>query len=145
MESYQTGYTRDLEVVGFDHSWMRSPRPDLNGLRVRSPTTGELFLIDRGYRRLIANPDIYNSLFRTWDGIVEDLDIEDIPLGSPISDGAILVRCDTSSHIYLVDDGTKRHITGPAVMDKYFLAWTRVHDVPHGVFDAIPTADEIDD
>src|SRR5271166_6396180 len=108
MESYQTAHARDLEVatnpgpatVGIEHDWMGSPRLDLNGLRVKSPASEDLFLIDRGYRRYIPAPDTYNNLFRTWDGIVEDFDIEDIPLASPISEGALLVRCDTSSHIY---------------------------------------------
>lgn len=121
-----------------------SPRPDLNGLRVKFPNRPEIYLIDRGYRRWVPNPMTYNNLFRDWNGIVVDIDINEIPLAVQISSGAILVRADGTAPVYLVDQGTKRWITSPAIMDKYYFAWGRVYVLPPASVYPIPVGPSID-
>ncbi len=86
--------------------------------------------MDQGYRRWIPNPATYNNLFRDWNGIREDTGVGDIPVGAPITDGAVLVRGLGTAPIYLVDAGAKRWIASPAAMDKYYFSWARVYQVP---------------
>jgi hypothetical protein len=115
-------------------------RQDLSGLRVRSPVDPAIFLIDpEGYRRHVPDPATYNNLFRDWSGIIVDINIPDIALADPLSPGAVLARAADTPHVYLVSNGIKRHITSPAVMDKYHFSWGQIRVLPRVVMDAIPT------
>lgn len=116
--------------VGITAESFGAPRPDLNGLRVKTPGDPAIFLVDQGYRRWIPNPPTYNNLFRDWNGIREDTGVGDIPIGAPIADGAVLVRGIGTAPIYLVDAGVKRWIASPAAMDKYYFSWDRVYQIP---------------
>ncbi len=147
MTNHKTAEPKELEVkttfedvtVGIEPKTMLEPRPDLNGLRVKSPASDAIYLIDEGYLRWIPNPKTYNNLFRDWNGIIVDIDIHDIPKSDPISDGAILARPSNETPVYLIDNFMKRHITSNAVMDKYYFDWDRVYAVPRILLDFIPT------
>lgn len=106
-------------------------RNDLNGLRVRLPGTAPIYLIDLGKKRHIPNPQVYRELFSTLGGLVEDINIDDIPDGDPIPEEAYLFRCDDNPKIFLRDgkqpNTVKRHIVSPVVMDRYCFSWDHVH------------------
>src|SRR3954471_14237680 len=104
-------------------------RPDLNGTRVRAPGTATVYLIDNGFRRAVPNIPAYEALFRDWECIVEDLDVEAIRLGDPLGDSAGLVKSGETSGVYFIDGTTRRHVANPQVMDKYRFAWERVREV----------------
>jgi len=151
MTNHKTAEPKELEVkttfaditVGIEAKTMLNPRPDLNGFRVKSPASPAIYLIDNGLRRWIPNPETYNNLFRDWSGIIIDINIDDIPLGSNISDGAILARPYHGNPVYLIDRRKKRWITSPAAMDKYHFAWNRIYEVPRILLDSIPTGPNI--
>jgi hypothetical protein len=105
-------------------------RPDLNGTRVRAPGTATVYLIDNGFRRAVPHIPAYEALFRDWECIVEDLDVEAIRLGDPLGDSVGLVKSGEASGVYFLDGTTRRHVANPQVMDKYRFAWERVRDVP---------------
>ncbi|PQO35827.1 hypothetical protein C5Y96_09265 [Blastopirellula marina] len=113
-------------------------RPDLNGVRVKLPNQPHIYLIDEGKKRHIPDPPTYNSLFRSWEGIVEDLDVNDIETGTTITPGSVIATGDATPHVYLIDGRSKRHIVSPAVMDKYHFRWP-TQPVPQAVIDGIPT------
>lgn len=116
------------------------PRPDLSGLRVRSPNTAPIYVIDPdGYRRWIPNPDTYNNLFRDWTSVVVDLGTNLIAAGPALDDGAFLARAPGTAPVYLVSNGQKRWIVSPATMDKYWFDWSKIRDVPLSALNAIPT------
>jgi hypothetical protein len=104
-------------------------RPDLNGMRVRAPGRATVYLIDDGFRRAVPNIPAYEALFRDWECIVEDLDVESIRLGDPLGDASALVRLDGDPAVYFVDGSTRRHVANPQVMDKYRFGWGRVRTV----------------
>ena len=70
MAEHRTADARELQVpakplqvsVGVQPETLLAPRPDLNGLRVKSPTSPAVYLILDGYRRWIPDPDTYNNL-----------------------------------------------------------------------------------
>src|SRR3954452_21556388 len=104
-------------------------RPDLNGTRVRAPGTATVYLIDNGFRRAVPHVAAYEALFRDWECVVEDLDVEAIRLGDPLGDSAGLVKSGEASGVYFIDGTTRRQVANPQVMDKYRFAWERVGDV----------------
>lgn len=118
-------------------------RPDLNGIRVKSPAGPEVWLIVDGVRRWIPNPTTYNNLFRDWTGIVVDINAPQITQGDDLSDGAILAKGAASPHVYLVSNGSKRWITSPAVMDKYHFSWGRIYVVPEILLASIAPGPDI--
>jgi hypothetical protein len=142
LEESETGFA-SMGVEPVAENWS-APRPDLNGLRVKLPNRHEIYLIDRGYRRWIPNPATYNNLFRDWNGVVIDIDIDEIPLGASITSGAVLARASGTAPIYLIDQGLKRWIASPAIMDKYYFAWGRVYTLPSATINAIPSGSNID-
>ncbi len=153
MKQHATAPAKELEVktslphvsIGLKPASIKLPRPDLSGLRVKlpgnaTPQQQAIYLMDPdGYRRHIPNPTTYTNLFRSWDGIVIDIDIDEIAEGSPLTDGAILARADQTAAVYLVSNEEKRWITSVPVMDKYFFDWDKVLSLPHVVLDFIRT------
>ena len=113
-------------------------RPDLNGVRVKSPSSVAVYLIDEGRRRVIANEGTYNNLFRNWNNIVIDINVNSIISGPVISDGAILAKSHHSVAVYLIDNGMKRVIESASVMDKYQFSWEQIRTVDKILLDLIP-------
>ena len=113
-------------------------RPDLNGHRIRHPN-GAVFLILDGKRRHIPDPPTFDSLFRNWDGIITDINVEEITDGGALTQGAVLAKPDNSPAVFLVSNNQKRHIASPAAMDKYNFSWQRIITVPHVLLDFIGT------
>jgi hypothetical protein len=115
------------------------PRPDFAGSRRCVPGSTSIYVIDPfGYRRWIPSDRTYNRLFRTWDGIVDDFDLDQIAEGAELSPGAMLVRGDTSSVVYLMDHGTKSLIVPARAMGKYGFNDARVFVVRQYLIDRIP-------
>jgi hypothetical protein len=120
------------------------PRPDLNGLRLKSPAAPAIYLVLDGFRRWIPDPDTYNNLFRDWNGVIVDIDIDSVPEGSSLTSGAVLARPIGMAPVYLVSNSAKRWVTSPAAMDKYYFAWNRIIEVPHVLLDSIPEGPPIE-
>jgi len=106
-------------------------RKDLNGLRVRLPGTAPIYLMDLGKKRHIPNPQVYHELFATWEGVVEDINIDEISTGDPLTETSFLFKCYDSPKVFLCDgiapNQTKRHIVSPAVMERYKFSWDHIH------------------
>lgn len=118
-------------------------RKDLDGLRMQLPGDPAIYLIDAGKKRHIPDPPTYNNLFRDWNGIVPDVDINEIDTGTPISSGAVLAQAHGDAAVYLIDNGLKRHIGSPATMDRYHFAWNNIQHVAPITIASIPTGTAI--
>jgi len=129
--------------IGLEEARFGGPRPRLNGIRVTLPGPSTVWLIDRGYKRAIPNSETYNNLFRDWKGIVVDIDVDDIPSGPDISNGAVLATVHGPGTVFLIDNGRKRGIASPAAMNKYHFAWNRIYRVPRILLASIPDGDVI--
>src|SRR5262249_28490383 len=116
-------------VRGARPPWAET-RPELNGTRVRAPGTATVYLIDNGFRRAVPHIPAYEALFRDWEWIVEDLDVEAIRLGDPLGESAGLIKSGETSGVDFLDGTTRRPVANPQVMDKYRFAWERVRDLP---------------
>jgi hypothetical protein len=121
-------------------------RPDLNGQLLRKPGNPMVYLIDQGSRRWIPDPYTYNRLFRSWDVIVLDTELDNIDRGPDISHGALLAHAPGYPPVYLVDPDyqVKRWISSPAAMDAYSFAWNQIQQVDYFVLSAIPDGPQID-
>jgi hypothetical protein len=121
-------------------------RPDLDGLRVKAPGNGAVYLImDGGYRRWIPNPATYDNLFRNWDGIITDIDVPLIPELPALSNLAVLARRSEgeTAQVYLISNGRKCWVTSPAAMDRYHFDFNKVQKLSPAVIDAIPNGPDI--
>jgi hypothetical protein len=114
-------------------------RQDLAGERVRDASGPAIYLIDEdGTKRWIPDTATYNNLFRDWSGI-QVVDVSTIVSGPQITSGAYLaIAQETMKTVYLVDNGHKRGITSPAVMDKFWFNWSQVKPVPQSLLDGLP-------
>lgn len=101
--------------------------PNLNGARVKSGAS--IYLIDDGMARHIPDPQTYNRLFRAWDQYA-DLNLSSFRVGPSISSRAFLMRADGRPEVYFVEYGTKRWISTPQVMERYYFNWDAVRVVP---------------
>ncbi len=130
--------------LGIDSKSLKEPRYDLAGLRVKLPNKPDIYLIlPDGCKHHIPNSNTYNNLFKDWNNIVIDLDIDEIPTGIPISNGAVLTRGNQTGSVFLVTNNCKRHITSPKMMEKYSFDWAKVYIIPQIIVDNIPTGNTI--
>jgi len=117
-------------------------RSDLNGLRMQIPGNPAIFLIDQGKKRWITNEYVYTNLFRDWDGIVQDIGLAYIDRGPDITNNTLLVQAGglgiPGNPVWLYDQGVKRWIISPSVMDKYNFSWNTIEVVPYAILDTIP-------
>lgn len=136
--------------IGVDPTALKGiPRPDLNGKRIQDPEdnphgAGAIYLIDEGMKRWIPNPGTYDNLFRDGSGVIVDSKLaKEIPEMTPLSDGAILAMPAYYQSIWLIDNHQKRHVTSPAVMDKYHFAGGRIYQIPPILLEYIPPGNSI--
>ena len=118
-------------------------RRDLDGLRVQLPGAPEIYLMIDGLKHWIPNPPTYNNLFRDWNNIVQDANINTIDTGPQISDGAVLAQANGHAEVYLIDQGHKRWITSPGTMDRYTFSWSSINHVAPILIASIPSGANI--
>src|SRR4051794_27098197 len=120
-------------------------RTDLDGLRFRMPGHPEVFLVDHGLRRHIADPATYDNMFRDWNSIIQDPSINNIDIGPDIIPGSVLIQAVGQNEVYWVDrgTGTTRHIDNPATMDRYDFDWNKINHVQLSAIPAYPFGPDI--
>ncbi|HYJ83820.1 MAG TPA: hypothetical protein VEW26_13380 [Allosphingosinicella sp.] len=114
------------------------------GRRVLEPKKGGIYLKIDGMIRHIPNPATYDALFRDWSGIGEVANPQGQRQGPALTDGAHLAMGTPDGRIFLMVDGTKRWIAGPAIMDRYHFKWAAVRKLPADQLAAVPDGPPID-
>jgi hypothetical protein len=127
---------------------------------------GKIYLADNIGMRWIENPTVYNALFRDWNGItaLHDPPKDDpnmpydaylrsgtpdyllfmsAPAGKALADGAALMK-DAAPAVYLVEQGKKRLIVSPNIMDQYSFNWNAIQIVPTATLEPLQTGTDID-
>ena len=112
-------------------------RRDLDGLRLQTPGDAAIYMIGQGKKRHIADPNTYNSLYREWNSVVPDVDLNEIDGGEEIAPGTNLIQGYGDAAVYLLDGGRKRWIQSPATMDRYDFDWRKVIRVPMSVINSL--------
>ncbi|WP_147263441.1 hypothetical protein [Roseimicrobium gellanilyticum] len=105
---------------------------------MKHPEQGAVFLIDTGFKRLIGTPQIFNRLFADWKTIDLQSELDSIPNGPPLSDGAVLVSAEGGDKIYLVDRGVRRLIGSDELFEKYGFNRKKIAVVPPLVLESVP-------
>ena len=117
-------------------------RQDLNGLRLKGDGSAQ-YLMGRGCRRHIPDIATRDRIFR-YDRYQYFPDIDQITECQPISTDAFLARATGRREVFLIDDGTKRGVTSPQVMDKYGFDFNKVQPVsPPMLLDYVPSGEDI--
>ncbi|WP_263384145.1 hypothetical protein [Granulicella arctica] len=111
--------------------------PELNGHIIHISGAPELYWIDGGRARHIADEATYHGVFggspqsEAYDGL------RSITTGPDVVPGTVLVRPNNWSEIYLIDNKTKRPIPNEQLKGKYQLNGN-VHSVPVNAVESIP-------
>jgi hypothetical protein len=129
---------------------------------------GKVYLADSLGMRWITNPTVYNALFRDWTGITvltnpsgsfsgEQEFVSYMRSGTPdyqlfmyapqgraIPDGAALMKDPAAPEVYLVEQGMKRHIVSPDIMNQYFFNWNAIQLVPTATLAPLQTGSALD-
>jgi len=106
-----------------------------NGTLATSPNTRSVYLLDHGQKHPIATAAIFEARGYKWKDIItiQDSELNLYPTGSSITtypDGTLLKGSDNK--VYVVSDGTKRYITGPALFADLGYQWSDVLSVSSG-------------
>ena len=129
----------------------------------------KVYLADPMGMRWITNPTVYNALFRDWNGITALTDppgsqpqdaqaflsylgsgtrdyqqFLHAPQRSPIPEGAALMKDPAAPEVYLVEQGMKRHIASPDIMDRYSFNWNAIQLVEAATLAALKTGPVFD-
>ena len=66
------------------------------------------------------------------------------PQGSAIPEGAALMKDPAAPEVYLVEQGRKRHIVSPDIMNQYSFNWNAIQLVPAATLAALQTGPALD-
>ena len=67
------------------------------------------------------------------------LDLSGVASGAELTSGAHLaIAQETRDKVYLVDNGQKRWVTSPEVMDKFDFKYGTIRQAPQSTLDALP-------
>ncbi|MHB8285901.1 MAG: hypothetical protein ACYDD1_14660 [Caulobacteraceae bacterium] len=127
---------------------MVSARPDLNGARIYSPGTCDVWLVFQGMRHRIASPSVYVSLFSDVRGMIALDEIAGILRGPDIDDGACMVRDKSTSELFLIFGSSASSLYSYSIPDLktfnfYDFNASAVIEVPSIMISAIPRSGEI--
>ena len=114
-------------TFGFINDAQAQPknRSDLNGFLLAHPSNGKVYWIDRGKRRWIAGPAVFDLLFP--GRMVRDyIDVELMEEAPPLITENRIVHCKENGHrlngrTYFLDQNTKRWINGPKAFEQNFV------------------------
>lgn len=87
---------------------MPTLRPDLNGQRLVTRGSADVWFIVHGAKRRISSSQVLESLFVSTERYITSVNVEEIESGADIGERSCLVRVDRL-HIYLILD---LHTTG---------------------------------
>jgi hypothetical protein len=71
---------------------------DCNGLRIQKPGDRAIYLVDRGQKRHIPDPDTFNNLFANWSHNEEMYIFDSIETGIPLPSGGYISSSNRIRH-----------------------------------------------
>lgn len=113
---------------------LASSFPD--GTLVRAVGHDEVYMLEKGDRRWVASPTVFDSLGLNWDKVrvVDDSSLKNYPEGATINDGrtfpdGALYRADSQPEVYVIENNQRRWISNPDVFSAHGYAWENIHVV----------------
>jgi hypothetical protein len=113
-----------------------------NGLVVKESTSPEIWVYRDGAFHWITSLDVFTHLGYQWRDvhIVEPGFVNQFPKGKPLY---LVWKCDSSPHIYRLEDGYKRWIIDIPTFVAEGYVWNDVEIVPCQKLHALPDGDSI--
>jgi len=140
VNSFARKYSEEENVS--DHAWVFVELQTIqdgklqDGSLLREQSSAPVYVIFGGAKFHVASPDVLRDLYGGWSNvkIVPDGSLASVPT---IPRDSTILREQSAANVYVVESGTKRHITTPMVLQRYG-GWSVVHVVPVGALNAIP-------
>lgn len=115
---------------------IEGPKWKYEGMLIRQDPDSAVFLVLEQKRRHIPNKE---TLERVFTGkITSAKNIDSIPAGDPISDGACLAHIEGKGEVFLISNGVRRHIYSEKEVEMYHFNLGKKIALPLAVIDAIP-------
>ena len=113
-----------------------------NGLVIKEEGDTEIYVYQDGMFRWISSLEAFEMLGYEWDqvNIVEDGYLDDFEIGEPVY---VLLKCDGSPHIYLIEGEVKRWILDIDTFVAEGFVWEDVHFVSCSYLRNIPDGETI--
>lgn len=125
---------------------MYTLRDDLDGLRLATPDSSDVWLVFGGRRHRIASPAVYQALFSSADDLIFSEDIPSITMGPELNDGTCLARPAGYHTIFLVtgrEPVRKHHIPTYESFTDFGFNDGAVIDVPPLIIEAVELGGEL--
>ncbi|MFA7171239.1 MAG: hypothetical protein WC180_04570, partial [Candidatus Paceibacterota bacterium] len=102
-----------------------------DGTLIKIPNSPKIYVIVGGEKKWISTPEVFEQLGYQWTE-VQTIAEETLNTLEDIEDN--LIRLIDDFKIYLVTNGTKRHIPNPDIFLNYGFSWDDVKDVDDSIF-----------
>ena len=102
-----------------------------DGTLIKIPDSPKIYVIVGGEKKWISTPEVFEQLGYQWTE-VQTIAEETLNTLEDIEDN--LIRLIDDFKIYLVTNGTKRHIPNPDIFLNYGFSWDDVKDVDDSIF-----------
>lgn len=127
------GRRQDTTAAGTAAVCQPGGYPGQPGMRVKSPNSDRVYLVDPDGRRRWIMSGYYFRLFRSWDGIQVIPDLHCMWEGEALwtnflgeeTEGSFLVKAAEYPHVYITDGSERRWIV-PGAFDKYQFDWGKI-------------------
>jgi hypothetical protein len=106
---------------------------------VKTPTREQVWLVEGGQRRWVADAAAFGARGYRWDDVtvVAPASLRLLAVGPALHDGPLL-RDGATGDVYLVGDGQARRVPDPLTFALYGLDWSRVQTVDPGALARYP-------
>lgn len=132
------GFLASDSVKAVQACSLPAPTNLTDGTRIRNASDGRIYLALDGALRYIPDAQTYVNLFKDWSSATSMPNVDNYLIGTPITEGASLVRGTPDNKVFLLLEGGKRWISSPAVFDKYGFNWSAIKTLTADELNAMP-------
>jgi hypothetical protein len=133
------GFLASDSVKAVSSCTLPAPTDLTDGTRIRDITDGYIYLALDGALRHIPDPQTYTNLFKDWSSVTSLPNVQNYLVGTPITEGASLVKGTPDGKVFLLIEGGKRWISSPPVFDRYGFAAAAIKTLTADQLNTMPT------
>ena len=115
-----------------------APAGVTDGTRIRNETDGRIYLALDGALRWVPDGQTYVNLFVDWNSVISVPNVDGFLIGTPITEGAALIKRASDGSVFLLMEGGKRWVSTPSVFSRFGFNPQKVQAMTTDDANAIP-------